>query len=122
RRRLRAGRGTLNPLIGVRIPAPEQGLTSERPAVGHKVGHKAGGTPDDACDEACRPTPPPSAGSLRADMGRALADALARALATGDARAARVALTALSGLVDDAPEGSRAPVVDLASERERRGR
>jgi hypothetical protein len=55
-------------------------------------------------------------------MGRALADALARALAAGDARAARVALTALSGLVDDAPEGSGASIVDLAAARERRGR
>jgi hypothetical protein len=60
--------------------------------------------------------------SLRADMGRALADGLARALASGDARTARVALAALSGLLDDAPEGSGAPVVDLAAEREKRGR
>lgn len=28
----------------------------------------------------------------------------------------------LSGLVDNAPEGTGAPVVDLAAERERRGR
>jgi integrase len=59
--------------------------------------------------------------SLRAGMGRALGDGLARALAAGDARTARVALAALAGLVDDAPEGSAA-VVDLAAEQERRRR
>jgi hypothetical protein len=67
------------------------------------------------------PAAPPT--SIRADMGRALADGLARALAAGDGRAARVALAALSGLVDDGPElapGGGAPVVDLAAERRRR--
>lgn len=52
-------------------------------------------------------------------MARALSDALARAMATGDTRAARIALTALSGLVDDEAEGSSAP--DLATERRKRG-
>jgi hypothetical protein len=46
---------------------------------------------------------------------------VSRALAAGDARTARVALAALAGLVDDAPEGSAADV-DLAAEQERRGR
>jgi hypothetical protein len=55
-------------------------------------------------------------------MGRALVDGLARALAAGAARGARVALTALSGLVDDPSDGSAVSVVDLAVERERRGR
>jgi len=53
---------------------------------------------------------------------RALSDALARAMATGDTRAARIALTALSGLVDDGTEGGGAPVADLATERRKRGR
>jgi hypothetical protein len=55
-------------------------------------------------------------------MGRALADGLARALAAGDARMAKIALAALSGLVDEgAPEGNAA-VVDLGAERRRRDR
>jgi hypothetical protein len=60
--------------------------------------------------------------SIRADMRRALADGLTRALAAGDERAARIALTALSGLMDDgadaAPVGDAA-VVDLMTERRR---
>jgi hypothetical protein len=68
------------------------------------------------------PMPPEASTSIRADMGRALADGLARALAAGDTRAARVALAALAALVDDAPEGSGAAVVDLGTERRRRER
>jgi hypothetical protein len=55
-------------------------------------------------------------------MGRAFADGLARALAAGDARAARIALTALSGLdgaAEAAPLGD-APVVDLEAEQRKR--
>ncbi len=58
-------------------------------------------------------------------MGRALADGLARALAVGDTRTARVALAALSGLVDDAPEaapGDGGAVVDFAAAAGRRRR
>ncbi len=76
--------------------------------------------PDGSVNNGGPPAAPPT--SLRADMGRALADALGRALAGGDTRAARVALTALSGLVGDEPDGSAAPVVDLSAERERRQR
>ncbi len=52
--------------------------------------------------------------SIRADMRRALADCLTRALAAGDDEAARIALTALSGPMDDAldaaPVGAAAVV------------
>jgi len=74
--------------------------------------------PDDAT--AAPPT------SIRAEMGRSLADGLGRALAAGDNREARRILAALSALTaDDLPDAapaSGAPVVDLAVERERRGR
>ena len=50
--------------------------------------------------------------SIRADMRRALAEGLTRALAAGDDKAARVAIVALSGLMDDAPVGA-GPMVDL---------
>lgn len=58
-------------------------------------------------------------------MGRALAEALARAMTAGDAHAARVLLTALSGLVDDVPaaapaSGAPAPVVDLGTKQQKR--
>src|SRR5262249_4568575 len=66
--------------------------------------------------------PPAPTTSIRAEPGRALADGLARALAVGDSRTARIALAALSGLVDDAPEGGGAAVVDLGEERRRRDR
>jgi hypothetical protein len=69
---------------------------------------------DDSSDEAERqpevsvgePTLAPTSRSIRTDIGRVLADAVSRALAVGDARTARVALAALSGLVDEAPDGS----------------
>ena len=63
-------------------------------------------------------------GDPRANLVRALADGAARAFAAGDSRAARVALAALSGLVDDAPDaapGNDAAVVNLATERRQRG-
>jgi hypothetical protein len=63
--------------------------------------------------------------SIRADVGRALADGLARAFGAGDDREARRILAALSALAADdmakAPTGSRGPVVDLAAERRKRG-
>ena len=48
------------------------------------------------------------------------ADGVARAFAAGDMRAARVALAALSALVDDAPDGNAPRVTDLATERRKR--
>jgi hypothetical protein len=47
-------------------------------------------------------------------MGKALADALARALAAGDALAARIALAAVSGLVDG---GARVALVRCTKDR-----
>jgi hypothetical protein len=79
------------------------------------AGDDAGRSPEAGAFEAASAAP---STSLRADMGRALADAIARALAIGDAHAARVALTALSGLVGDAPDQNGAPAVDLAEKRE----
>ena len=67
-------------------------------------------------------SPTKSPGSIDADLGRALADGLAAALAAGDMKAARVALEALDGLVDNVPETDDAPIVDLAVERRRRER
>ena len=57
-------------------------------------------------------------GGNRSELGRALADGLARALASGDVRTARIALAALSGLVDD---GDDAPGEGVVSERRKRG-
>jgi hypothetical protein len=58
-------------------------------------------------------TPAAVSASIRADMRRALAEGLTRALAAGDDKAARVAIVALSGLMDDA--AAAAPVVGAAA-------
>jgi hypothetical protein len=58
-------------------------------------------------------TPAAVSASIRADMRRALAEGLTRALAAGDDMAARVAIVALSGLMDDAADP--APVVDAVA-------
>jgi hypothetical protein len=73
----------------------------------------------DARPEGAAPAP---AVSIRADMGRLLADSLARALGAGDTHAARVALIALSGLVDDASDAAvpdAAPLIDLPAAADR---
>lgn len=84
--------------------------------------------PDDSSDDAGRPPEAPHAApstSIRADVGRALADGLARAFAGGDNREARRILAALSALTaDDVPEVatvSGTPVIDLVAERRKRG-
>ena len=104
----------------VRIHAPEPGDLSKPSVAGHKIER----VPLVAVDEIAAPlavmvpeaAPAASTGSIRADMGRALAEGLARALTAGDGKAARIALVALSGLMDDAPEaapvGAVAMVVD----------
>ena len=51
-------------------------------------------------------TPAAVSASMRADMRRALAEGLTRALAAGDDKAARVAIVALSGLMDDAADAA----------------
>jgi hypothetical protein len=94
------------------VPVPLFALADEEPA-GDDAGRMLGAPLNDAA-------PASSLTALRADMGRMLADAIARAIAVGDAHAARVALTALSGLVEDAPDQSGAVVADLAEKR--RGR
>jgi hypothetical protein len=108
----------------------------ERSQFGHKVGHNLGASapfialaPDDPGDDPLdrMPQRPPAVPdtSVRIAMGRALSEGLARALAAGDTRAARIALGALSGLVDDTPEATPvagAPVLDLSAERRKRGR
>jgi hypothetical protein len=58
-------------------------------------------------------TPAAVSASIRADMRRALAEGLTRALAAGDDKAARIAIVALSGLMDDVADA--APVVDAAA-------
>ena len=107
----------------VRIHAPEPAFLSDRPAAGHKVGHTIEQSVGAAADEVAVAVPElaPAAptGSIRADMRRALAEGLTRALAAGDDKAARIALTALSGLMDDAPEAApigSAAVVDPRTE------
>ena len=56
-------------------------------------------------------TPAAVSASIRADMRRALAEGLTRALAAGDDKAARVAIIALSGLMDDAADAAPAGAV-----------
>ena len=111
----------MNPLIMVRIHAPEPAFLSDRPAVGHKVGHTAKRRDEAAADEVVVPlaaavpdvaAPAVPTTSIRADMRRALAEGLTRALAAGDDKAARIAIVALSGLMDDVAES--APVGAVA--------
>jgi hypothetical protein len=73
--------------------------------------------------------PPGTVAPHRLDLARALAGGVIAALAEGDTAGARVALDALRELVDAAERSASAattsdgaPVVDLARERERRGR
>jgi hypothetical protein len=94
------------------VPKPPGDAEPEVPIVG--------GAPEAVGGSAAVPSEGPST-SIRADLGRALADGLARAMAAGDMRAARIALAALSALMEDAPEQGGAPVVDLAAERRKRG-
>ena len=124
----------MNPLIMVRIHAPEPAFLSDRPAAGHKVGHTIERSAKGAADEVAVPlaaavpdvaAPAAPTTSIRADMRRALAEGLTRALAAGDDKAARIALTALSGLMDDAPEAASVgavAVVDVIAEQRRRER
>jgi hypothetical protein len=101
----------------VRIHAPEPAFLSDVPALGHKSERQPLAV---AVPDAARAAP---SMSIRADMRRALADGLTRALAAGDDKAARIALTALSGLMDDAPEAApvgAVAVVDPMTEGRRR--
>jgi hypothetical protein len=102
----------------------------DRPPLGHKGGHKierwAGAAPDEAAVPLAAAVPDAVAAaptmSIRADMRRSLAEGLTRALAAGDDKAARIALTALSGLMDDAADAAPvvgAAVVDPVTERRR---
>ena len=92
----------------VRIHAPEPADLRDRSDSGHKVGHKIERWGRAAADEVTETLPDAALASpimsIRADMRRALAEGLTRALAAGDDKAARIALTALSGLMDDAAE------------------
>ncbi len=83
----------MNPLIVVRVHAPEQAFPDNASESGHTVGHNAG--------ELSATTSGPA---VRRDLAHALATAVTRALATGDADAARIALAALEGLVASTPE------------------
>ena len=105
--RLRAGRGTLNHLIMVRIHAPEPAFLSDRLDARNKVRNNSERWPGAAAGEVAVPrvataadavTPAAVSASIRADMRRALAEGLTRALAAGDDKAARVAIVALSAL------------------------
>ena len=116
----------MNPLIMVRIHAPEPAFLSDQPAAGHKFGHKSERRDEAAADEVAVPlavavadvaAPAVPTISLRADMRRALAEGLTRALAAGDDKAARIALTALSGLMDDASESAPAGAVAVVDPR-----
>ena len=116
----------MNPLIMVRIHAPEPAFLSDRPAAGHKVGHTIERSAKGAADEVAVPlaaavpdvaAPAAPTTSIRADMRRALAEGLTRALAAGDDKAARIALTALSGLMDDASESAPAGAVAVVDPR-----
>ncbi len=100
-------------------PCTGTGVLSDRPAAEHKVGHKSERWARAAADDVAVPVvaagpdvaaPTASTTSIRADIRRALAEGLTRALAAGDDKAARIAIVALSGLMDDALEA--APAVD----------
>ena len=103
----------MNPLIMVRIHAPEQADLSDRPDARNKIRNNSERWSGAAAGEVAVPramtvadavTPAAVSASIRADMRRALAEGLTRALAAGDDKAARIAIVALSGLMDDAPE------------------
>ena len=73
-------------------------------------------------DSAEQPGGGPPKASPRSGLVRALAEAVAEATASGDSKAARVALAALGQLVgDDGAGASDRGVIDLAAERRKRG-
>ena len=73
-------------------------------------------------------TPAPSPVSARTESGdhrtalvQALIEGAARAFAAGDTRAALLALDTVRTLVGDAAPGASAPVLDIETERRKRG-
>ena len=97
----------------VRIHAPEPAFLSDRLDARNKVRNNSEPWPWAAAGEgevvapraatvADAVTPAAVSASIRGDMRRVLAEGLTRALAAGDDKAARVAIVALSGLMDDA--------------------
>ena len=114
----------------VRIHAPEPAFLSGVPAGGHKVGHKiegpdGGAEPLAATAAGAEAVDAAQTGTIRADMERALATGLSRAIAAGDRKTARVALAALSALMEDAAEAALvdgAAALDAAPGRRRRER
>lgn len=111
----------------VRIHAPEPAFLSDRLDARNKVRNnsESGAAEGEvaaprAVTVADAVTPAAVRASIRADMRRALAEGLTRALAAGDDKAARVAIVALSGLMDDAGEAASvggAALVDHVTER-----
>jgi hypothetical protein len=130
--RSRRGRAKVGALFVA--PASSKGRTGDfespnrgsNPCAGTSIFDRSGlAGADSGADADRRHSAQHAAPSHRLDLARALAAGVVASLGAGDSRGARVALDALRGLVDAAEgeaAGERAEVLDLETERRKRGR